>query len=68
MATKRKPKAKAKRRSSTGGLKKFQAAVKRATKGVDARIRKSEAALNKLKREKAAKRKKAISDYRRKNK
>ncbi len=67
MPTKRKPKAKSRTRKSAGtsGLKRFQAAVKKATKGVDVRIKKAESSLNKLKREKAAKRKKAISAYKR---
>lgn len=59
-------KAKARKSSAASGLKKFQSAIKRATKGVDSRIKKATATLTKLKREKAAKRKKAISAYRKK--
>lgn len=68
MALRKKPRAKAKARKSTAasGLKKFQATVKKATKAIDARIKKAESAIAKLKREKAAKRKKAIAGYKRK--
>lgn len=67
----RKAKAKAKKRTparKSSGLAGFQRAMKAATKTTDARIKKTESALLKLKKEKAAKKKKALIAYRKKSK